>query len=90
MTEDEKFEAMLKEEEKQITVRLPKRAEKGFEEWREYLGMSKGAFAALAIRVGMNRMKELLTDDFTGEMVPASPDEAFEIINKEPPDEKDY
>jgi hypothetical protein len=90
MTEDEKFEEMLKEGDKQITVRLPKRAQKGFEEWREYLGMSKGAFAALAIRVGMNHMKDLLTDDFTGAPIPWPPEDALEIIDREPPDEKEY
>lgn len=90
MTEDEKFEEMVKAETMQITVRLPKRAEAGFESWRRYLQMSKGAFAVLCIRVGMKRMGELLTDKFTGEEVLLPPDDAFEIIDRAAPDEKEY
>jgi hypothetical protein len=85
MTEDEKFEKMVQEETMYITVRLPKRAQEGFESWRKYLEMSKGAFAVLCIRVGMARMKQILPEEF---LIP--PEAALEIIDQEPPDEKEY
>jgi hypothetical protein len=89
MTEDEKFEEMVKEETMQLTVRLPKRAEAGFESWRKYLQMSKGAFAVLCIRVGMSHMGALLVDQW-GTPIDVPPEVAFEIIDREAPDEKEY
>lgn len=91
MTEDEKFEEMVREEKMQITVRLPKRAEGGFERWREYLGMSKGAFAALAIRVGMAHMQSIVHENIglPGD-ISIPPEDALELIDREAPDEKEY
>lgn len=89
MTEDEKFEKMLKEETMRITVRLPKRAEAGFESWRKYLEMSKGAFAVLCIRVGMSHMKALLVDPW-GTPIDVPPEAAIDMIEREAPDEKEY
>ena len=68
-----------------IMARLPKRAEAGFESWRKYLGMTKGAFAVLAIRVGMAHMGDILPDN-----IAIPPEDALEIIDREAPDEKEY
>ena len=90
MNEDEKFEELVPAgKSPQISVRLPPRAEEGFERWREYLGMSKGAFAVLCIRVGLGHMKGLLVDPW-GTPIDVPPEAAIDMIEREAPDEKEY
>jgi hypothetical protein len=69
-----------------IMARLPKKAEVGFEKWRAWLGMNKGAFAVLCIRLGMVKLAEVL-DPYEGNL---PPEDALEVIEQVPPDEKDY
>lgn len=90
MTEDEKFEELVREETMQLTVRLPKKAEAGFEHWRKYLGFTKGAFAVLCIRVGMAHLREVLDKLQDFDKISLPPEYLLDEINSEIPDEKEY